>query len=104
MPTTYAHDLFGQKVYRQMPEEVKKVIRENGELYRIGLHGPDIFFYYFIFKNHVSGVDTGCIRKKPDAFFIQGMSQVRETKDRPCLPIFLVLAAIIFWIPPAILL
>ena len=50
MPTTYAHDLFGQKVYRQMPEEVKKVIRENGELYRIGLHGPDIFFYYFIFK------------------------------------------------------
>ena len=49
MPTTYAHDLFGQKVYRQMPEEVKKVIRENGELYRIGLHGPDIFFYYFIF-------------------------------------------------------
>ena len=47
MPTTYAHDLFGQKVYRQMPEEVKQIIRENGELYRIGLHGPDIFFYYF---------------------------------------------------------
>ena len=43
MPTTYAHDLFGQKVYRQMPDEVKKIIRENGELYRIGLHGPDIF-------------------------------------------------------------
>ena len=29
MPTTYAHDLFGQKVYRQMPEEVKKVIRRT---------------------------------------------------------------------------
>ena len=61
MPTTYAHDLFGQKVYRQMPEEVKKVIRENGELYRIGLHGPDIFFYYFIFKINricIIGVDN----------------------------------------------
>ena len=35
MPTTYAHDLFGKKVYRQMPKEVKRIIRENGELYRI---------------------------------------------------------------------
>ena len=48
MPTTYAHDLFGQKVYRQLPDQVKEIIRKNGELYRIGLHGPDIFFYYFI--------------------------------------------------------
>ena len=85
MPTTYAHDLFGQKVYRQMPEEVKKVIRENGELYRIGLHGPDIFFYYFIFKNHVSGVGYRMHKEKARAFFIQGMSQVRETKDQALL-------------------
>ena len=38
MPTTYAHDLFGQKVYRQLPDQVKEIIRKNGELYRIGLH------------------------------------------------------------------
>lgn len=50
MPTTYAHDLFGQKVYRQLPDQVKEIIRKNGELYRIGLHGPDIFFYYFILR------------------------------------------------------
>ena len=37
MPTTYAHDLFGQKVYRQLPDQVKEIIRKNGELYRIGL-------------------------------------------------------------------
>lgn len=85
MPTTYAHDLFGQKVYRQMPEEVKKVIRENGELYRIGLHGPDIFFYYFIFKNHVSSVGYRMHKEKARAFFVQGMSQVRETKDQALL-------------------
>ena len=45
MPTTYTHDLFGKKVYRQLPEEIRKVIRENGNLFRIGLHGPDILFY-----------------------------------------------------------
>lgn len=45
MPTTYTHDLFGKKVYRQLPREIRKVIRENGNLFRIGLHGPDILFY-----------------------------------------------------------
>ena len=85
MPTTYAHDLFGQKVYRQMPEEVKQIIRENGELYRIGLHGPDIFFYYFIFKNHVSGVGYRMHKEKARAFFTQGMAQVRQTRDQALL-------------------
>ena len=85
MPTTYAHDLFGQKVYRQMPEEIKKIIRKNGELYRIGLHGPDIFFYYFIFKNPVSGVGYRMHKEKARAFFTQGMAQVRETHDQQLL-------------------
>lgn len=68
MPTTYAHDLFGQKVYRQMPEEVKKVIRENGELYRIGLHGPTSSFIILFSKIMSAALDTGCIRKKPEPF------------------------------------
>ena len=71
MPTTYAHDLFGQKVYRQLPDQVKEIIRKNGELYRIGLHGPDIFFYYFIFKNHVSSVGYRMHKEKARAFFTQ---------------------------------
>ena len=29
MPTTYAHDLFGQKVYRQLPDQVKEIIRKT---------------------------------------------------------------------------
>lgn len=85
MPTTYAHDLFGQKVYRRLPENMKKIIRENGELYRIGLHGPDIFFYYFIFKNHVSGVGYRMHKEKAAAFFQEGMAQVRERKDEALL-------------------
>ena len=48
MPTTYAHDLFGQKVYRQLPDQVKEIIRKNGELYRNCQHGPDKYFYYII--------------------------------------------------------
>lgn len=46
MPTTYTHDRFGKDVYKRLPEELKAVIRKEKKLYLIGLHGPDIFFYY----------------------------------------------------------
>lgn len=70
------HMIFlGKKVYRQMPKEVKRIIRENGELYRIGLHGPDIFFYYFIFKNHVSNVGYRMHKEKARAFLSRGWNR-----------------------------
>ncbi|MCD7867758.1 MAG: hypothetical protein LUG62_06105 [Clostridiales bacterium] len=47
MPTTFVHDLFGRNVYRELPEEMRTLIRCYGQLYRIGLHGPDIFFIIF---------------------------------------------------------
>ena len=46
MPTTFAHDLFGKKVYKKLPEAMRRLVKEHKELYRIGLHGPDILFYY----------------------------------------------------------
>ena len=85
MPTTYAHDLFGQKVYRQLPDQVKEIIRKNGELYRIGLHGPDIFFYYFIFKNHVSSVGYRMHKEKARAF----CSFIANIRRRPACKMYL---------------
>lgn len=104
MPTTYAHDLFGQKVYRQLPDQVKEIIRKNGELYRIGLHGPDIFFYYFIFKNHVSSVGYRMHKEKPGHFLPREWRRSERLVMRHFLPIFLALAVIIFWTLPVILL
>lgn len=104
MPTTYAHDLFGQKVYRQLPDQVKEIIRKNGELYRIGLHGPDIFFYYFIFKNHVSSVGLPLAQRKSPGIFAQEWRRTERLVMRRFLPIFLALAVIIFWTLPVILL
>ena len=45
MPTTYAHWRFGCDCIETLPEELKKIIRDHRELYDIGVHGPDIFFY-----------------------------------------------------------
>lgn len=85
MPTTYAHDLFGKKIYKALPPEMKKVIRTHGELYRIGLHGPDILFYFFITVNPVTRFGVKMHKEKARAFFEQGMAQVRETGDEALL-------------------
>ncbi len=44
MPTTFTHDVFGKEVFSRLSEELKQTIRQGKDLYRIGLHGPDIFF------------------------------------------------------------
>ena len=46
MPSTYAHYRIGQEVYGKLEGEPKKIIEKYKELYDIGLHGPDILFYY----------------------------------------------------------
>ena len=52
MPSTYAHYRFGQEVLKELPNDIKKIIIENKELYDIGLHGPDLLFYYLPLKNN----------------------------------------------------
>ena len=46
MPSTYTHYRFGQEVIQKVPDDIQKIILKNKELYDIGLHGPDILFYY----------------------------------------------------------
>ena len=70
MPTTYTHDLFGKKVYRQLSPEIKKVIRRNGNLFRIGLHGPDILFYD-LFDTSVTSVGVEMHSLPAASFFIR---------------------------------
>ncbi|MBR4470849.1 MAG: zinc dependent phospholipase C family protein [Erysipelotrichaceae bacterium] len=45
MPTTYAHWRFGCDCIETLPEDLKNVIQKNRELFDLGVHGPDIFFY-----------------------------------------------------------
>lgn len=84
MPTTYTHDLFGKKVYRQLPEEIRKVIRKNGDLFRIGLHGPDILFYDLT-NLSVSSIGVEMHSIPAASFFLRGMSMVRARDDERLL-------------------
>lgn len=76
MPTTYTHDIFGKDVFKKLPEQLKQVIRQGKGVYRIGLHGPDIFFYYHpLNKNRVKETGYRMHREKASVFFEKGIKE-----------------------------
>ena len=55
MPTTYTHYAYGQDVYRMLSPKLQSKIHPYINYYNIGVHGPDILFYYrSISKNAVN--------------------------------------------------
>ena len=67
MPTTYAHDFFGKRVYRRLPEKLQHLIRSNGNLYRIGQHGYPVLLFYIKESGH--SVRSADARPKSQRFF-----------------------------------
>lgn len=101
MPTTYAHDLFGKKIYHKLPKEMQMVIQRNVNLYRIGLHGPDILFYHML-KPKVSTTGIRMHKEKAAPFLRGEWRSCAKSTMRSSLPISLDSDAIIFWTAPAI--
>ena len=46
MPANYAHYRFGKQLLSGMCPNDRRSIQRFRRLYDMGLHGPDIFFYY----------------------------------------------------------
>lgn len=46
MPSNYAHFRFGSAMLDVMPGDIRRTVCRYRRLYDVGLHGPDIFFYY----------------------------------------------------------
>ena len=84
MPTTYTHDLFGKKVYQMLPREMQDLIKENGNIYRIGLLGPEILFYDLLDKE-VINIGKRMHARKAAWFFEQWMERIRERGSRQML-------------------
>ena len=51
MPSTYAHRRFGANVLDHLPAPLREKLEAHRELYDIGLHGPDLLFYYHAEKS-----------------------------------------------------
>lgn len=46
MPATYAHYRFGTAMLSRMPADVSRTVKRHRRLFDVGLHGPDLFFFY----------------------------------------------------------
>lgn len=46
MPAAYAHYRFGQAVFSRLPQDKQTLIQAHRPFYDLGLHGPDLLFYY----------------------------------------------------------
>lgn len=83
MASTYAHYRFGQEVLKVLPEETQKIVKANKGLYDIGLHGPDILFYYKpLCKNYVNQTGYGLHGKPAKNFFKKAAKTQKTLKGR----------------------
>lgn len=90
MPTTYAHNLFGKMVYQRLPEDIRELILLHQDIYKIGLHGPDILFYVKPFhKNRYNSTAHRLHKEKATGFFERGRELYRATKDEDILVYYL---------------
>ncbi len=91
MPSTYAHYRLGKEVALSLPERLRNIIKKHMELYDIGLHGPDILFYYKpFFANRVNQTGFGMHEEQGKCFFEEAGNTIRakEKNDEHLAYIF----------------
>lgn len=82
MPSTYAHRRFGADVLAQLPAPMQEMIGRHRELYDIGLHGPDLFFYYHALRsNPVSRMGFGMHEEPGRVFFAHAQDCLKKAED-----------------------
>ena len=82
MPSTYAHYIFGQQIRGRLSGYERKVIDKYPELFNIGLHGPDILFYYRpLGKNKVNQLGSRIHNESGAKFFVHA-AKALHTHDQ----------------------
>lgn len=82
MPAFYAHYRFGAEVLRSAPPAIQAVCRENRALFDIGLHGPDLFFFYRpVLPNHVNRIGHEAHHRSGREFLARGKKVLSAAKD-----------------------
>ncbi|MFG6330801.1 MAG: zinc dependent phospholipase C family protein [Lachnospiraceae bacterium] len=89
MPATYAHYVFGKKVFQKLPENIRQEVRQGKDAFLLGLHGPDLLFYYYPVRKNRINQQGVAMHKKPAAdFFDRGRMCWRKGED-PALRAYL---------------
>lgn len=82
MPATYAHYVFGKKVFAALPREERAWIQKGKDAFLLGLHGPDLLFYYYpVGKNRINQQGVHLHKQLAADFFERGRIQYKRSKD-----------------------
>ena len=83
MPSNYAHYRMGQEVRDCLENEEKKIVEEYPELFLIGLHGPDVLFFYNpLIRNKVNRIGHGMHDKAGKEFFANAAEVIKKHSDK----------------------
>lgn len=90
MPAAYAHYRFGKDVLECLPSIYRKPVETYRELYDIGLHGPDILFYYKpLSSNPVNQTGYQMHDEPALLFFERAASLIKESGNPEALKAYL---------------
>lgn len=91
MPSTYAHYHFGNILIEGMPDNIKQIVTKYRELYDIGVHGPDILFYYEPYHhNETSAIGFGMHDIIASEFFTRAYKSYHEYPEKEAMMAYLV--------------
>lgn len=83
MPAIYAHHRFGRDVRKVLPRREQNIIDTNSALYMIGLHGPDILFYYQALRHNPINSTGHALHEKPGKqFFENAICAIEKSRNR----------------------
>lgn len=78
MPSVYAHYRFGAAMIPVLPGDIRRTVKRFRQLYDVGLHGPDIFFYYNpILKSKTGSLGSRFHRQSGRDFFTRVCRSLR---------------------------
>lgn len=85
MPSTYTHYRFGKEVMKYVNPIALCMIQGNIDLFRIGLHGPDILFYYDALRdNKINSIGYRMHNIAASEFFVRakGIISCKEARSK----------------------
>lgn len=88
MPTAYTHWRFGADCIQKMPEQLQTKVNKYRDIYDIGVHGPDIFFYDLA---HKDVADYGYkMHKKPAKDFFEKCKIIyKDSKNKDATLVYI---------------
>lgn len=90
MPSTYAHYRLGEEMRRHLNGPAKEIVTAYPELFFIGLHGPDIFFYYKpLWKSEVNQAGHIMHEWSGEKFFELAKEAVEKSGNREAAKAYL---------------